>query len=276
MILDDIIAHKRQENAPLRARYVSWTTPATTPRRRGFADVIRRKAGVGLSALVDTPALQHRQPPKVALIAEFKRRSPSKGDIRPGAEPAAIARSYEAAGASAMSVLTDKRFFGGCLDDMFAARGACQLPVLRKDFIIEPCQIVAASGLDGPDCLLLIAAVLTLTELRELRELAASFGQEALVEAHNEEEVEHALESGATIIGINNRDLQTFTVSLETTRRLRPRIPAGVTVVSESGIHTRDDVLLLAELGVDAMLVGEALMAAADPAAKIKELLGTA
>jgi indole-3-glycerol phosphate synthase len=255
MILDDIIAHKRHEIAPLRTRHASWQPPATPPRRRDFARALHR--------------------PGISLIAEFKRRSPSKGDICAGAEPAAVARRYDEAGARAMSVLTDQHFFGGGLADLRQARDACGLPVLRKDFLIDPVQLAESAGPDGPDCLLLITAALSTEQLRALRALAAQCGQAALVEVHDEAELERALESGADIIGINNRDLRTFQVSLDTTLRLRPRVPAGVVVVAESGIHRRQDVQRLEDAGVDAILVGEALMTSDDPIATVRELLGS-
>jgi indole-3-glycerol phosphate synthase len=256
MILDEILAHKRREVQLLRKRFADWEPPAAPPARRAFADALRG-AGSG-----------------IALIAEFKRRSPSRGGIRPGALPAEIALAYQQAGATALSVLTDERYFGGSMNDLIAARNAVTLPVLRKDFVIDPSQIAESAGQQGPDCVLLIAAALTVGQLRDLRELAARCGQDALVEVHDEVELDLALESGAAMIGINNRDLRTFEVHLETTLRLRPRVPAGVPVVSESGIRGRDDVERLADAGVDAMLVGEALMAAEDPDAKVRELLG--
>jgi indole-3-glycerol phosphate synthase len=252
-MLERILEHKREEIAPLRKRLADWAPPQDAPKRRAFAEALRGKG--------------------VSLIAEFKRRSPSRGDIRPGADPAEVARTYEGAGAAAMSVLTDEEFFGGSLDYLKRARGAARLPVLRKDFIIDRCQIAESAGFDGPDCLLLIAAALDDEALRDLRELAARCGQAALIEVHDEAEVERAVASGAEIIGINNRDLKTFQVSLDATLRLRPRIPEGLLVVSESGIHTADDVRRLADAGVDAMLVGEALMSAEDPGRKIEELL---
>jgi indole-3-glycerol phosphate synthase len=255
MILDDIIAHKRQGLTALRARYPSWQPPASPSPRRDFAAALRR--------------------PGLSLIAEFKRRSPSKGDIRAGAEAAAVARRYYEAGTQAMSVLTDGRFFGGSLADLQQARRACCLPVLRKDFLIDPVQLAESAGPDGPDCLLLIAAALSAEQLRALRELAARCGQAALVEVHDEAELDRALESGAGIIGINNRDLRTFQVSLETALRLRPRVPAGIPVVAESGIRHREDAQRLEAAGVDAILVGEALMTADDPVAKVRELLGS-
>ncbi len=273
MILDEILAHKRNEIEGLRRRYADWAPPTVTTARRGFKEAI-----CAASEEQENPRLRSGQasscPTKVALIAEFKRRSPSRGGIRPGALPTEIARAYQQAGATAISVLTDARYFDGGLQDLTAARGAVSLPVLRKDFIIDRCQIAESSRPDGPDCLLLIAAALETSELRELREVAARCGQDALVEVHDEAELDRALESGAEIIGINNRNLKTFEVSLDTTIRLRPRMPAGMPVVAESGIHTREDVLRLADAGIDAMLVGEALMAAEDPGAKVRELLG--
>jgi indole-3-glycerol phosphate synthase len=254
MILDEVIAYKQSEIADLRARYGAWSSPATPPARRGFAAALR---GDG-----------------IALIAEFKRRSPSRGGIRPEADPSLFAKVYQMAGATALSVLTDTRYFGGSLEDLRAARAEVALPTLRKDFILDAAQLAESSGAEGPDCVLLIAAALRDSQLRSLREIARACGQEALVEVHDEAELDRALESGAEIIGINNRDLRTFEVSLDISLQLRPRVPAGIPVVAESGIRTAEDVRRLAEAGVDAMLVGEALMTAADPAAKIAELLG--
>jgi indole-3-glycerol phosphate synthase len=254
LILDRILVEKRKEVEALRERYRDWRPPAAPPVRRDFRAALR---GEG-----------------IALIAEFKRRSPSRGEIRPAADPIGMARSYEAAGAAALSVLTDERFFGGSLADLNVVRGAVELPVLRKDFIIDPCQVAESALPEGPDALLLIAAALEGERLRSLRRMAELCGQAALVEVHTEQEVDRALESGAEIIGINNRDLRTFEVSLDTTFRLRPRIPSTVTVVAESGVHSRDDVVRLSEAGVDAVLVGEALMTADDPGEKIQELLG--
>jgi indole-3-glycerol phosphate synthase len=258
MILDRILDRKRAEVAVLRDRFAGWTPPAAPPARRDFRGALRRADG------------------RISLIAEFKRRSPSKGDLGGGRDPVATARAYEQAGAAALSVLCDETFFGGTLTDVTAARAAVARPVLRKDFIIDECQIAESSGSEGPDALLLIAAALDGGSLRSLRSLAVSCGHAVLVEVHDEAELERALESGADIIGINNRDLRTFAVSLETTLRLRPRIPADATVVAESGIRTRDDVARLQDAGVHAMLVGEALMTARDVGAKVRELLGEA
>jgi indole-3-glycerol phosphate synthase len=278
MILDEILAHKRSEIEGLRRRYADWAPPSRPPARRGFA------IGRGVREPRENERRLHEacaQPHEprgqgIALIAEFKRRSPSRGEIRPGALPAEIVSAYQRGGAAALSVLTDRRYFGGSMEDLVAAREATNLPTLRKDFIIEPCQIAESSGPEGPDCVLLIAAALGVGELRELRELAAACGQEALVEVHDEDELGRALASGAGMIGINNRDLRTLRVSLDTTLRLRPLVPTGIPVVAESGIRRRDDVERLAEAGVDAILVGEALMAAPDAGAKVRELLGTA
>jgi len=256
MILDSILEQKRKEVAVLRERFAGWTPPAAPPARRGFREALRRPDG------------------RIALIAEFKRRSPSRGDLGTDRDVATTVTQYEAAGAAALSVLCDEAFFGGTLADLTAARRACGLPALRKDFIVDGTQIAESSGPKGPDAVLLIAAALDREHLQSLRELAARCGQAAIVEVHDEAELDRALESGADIIGINNRDLATFEVSLTTTLRLRPRIPASVTVVAESGIHTRDDVARLQDAGVHAMLVGEALMTAVDVGAKVAELLG--
>jgi len=255
-MLQRILAQKRAEIAGLDYRYRDWAPPERPPARRDFAAALRA--------------------PGISLIAEFKRRSPSRGEISPRARPMDTARAYEAAGAAALSVLTDGEFFGGSLDDLRAARGATGLPTLRKDFIIAPCQVAEAAGGDGPDCLLLIAAALETEALRELIALAARCGQAALVETHDEADLERALAAGAAIIGINNRDLRTFEVTLDTTVRLRPRLPESRLVVAESGVHTRDDILRLSDVGVDGVLVGEALMAAESPERKIAELLGRA
>jgi len=264
MILDEILEHKRSQIERLRPRYVDWSPPVEAPVRRDFAAAIKGLSAGRRSGSHGTPV----------LIAEFKRRSPSRGEIRPGAKPVALVRTYEGAGAAAVSVLTDERYFGGTLGDLAEARGAIGIPVLRKDFIIDEVQLAESCGPEGPDCLLLIAAALSGERLRGLRELAARCGQACLVEVHDEAELARALEGGAEIVGINNRDLRTFEVSLDTTLRLRPRVPEGIPVVSESGIHGAEDVRRLAEAGVDAMLVGDALMAAEDPARKIGELLG--
>lgn len=208
-----------------------------------------------------------------AVIAEIKRASPSKGLLRDPFLPAAIARSYAAAGACCLSVLTDRDFFQGHEDYLQEARAACALPVLRKDFIIDPYQIYEAR-LIGADCILLIVAALDDAALLELARLAVELDMGVLVEVHDATELERALASGAALIGINNRNLRTFETRLDTTLNLLPRIPAGCTVVTESGIHTPADVALMRAHGIHAFLVGEAFMRASDPGAKLAELFG--
>jgi len=252
-ILDTILAAKRREVEQLRSLHATWEPPKARPWRRDFSAALRQG--------------------QIALIAEFKRSSPSRGDLAGGRGLTETVRSYERAGAAVVSVLTDRPFFAGQVEDVATARQAVRLPVLRKDFLIERCQLAQTAGSDGPDAVLLIAAALSPKELRSFREMAWQCGQAVLVEVHDEAELDCALETGAEIVGINNRDLRTFQVSLETTLRLRPRIPAGITVVAESGINTRDDVLRLVDAGVHAMLVGEALMKAQHIGRKIAELL---
>ncbi len=208
-----------------------------------------------------------------AVIAEIKRASPSKGLLRDPFRPADIARSYTAAGATGLSVLTDRDFFQGSEDYLKEARGACDLPVLRKDFIIDPYQVYEAR-LIGADCILLIVAALDDAVLLDLMRLATDLDLDVLVEVHDATELQRALASGAALIGVNNRNLRTFETRLETTLDLLPRIPAGHTVVTESGIHTPADVALMREHGVHAFLVGEAFMRAPDPGAKLAELFG--
>jgi indole-3-glycerol phosphate synthase len=209
----------------------------------------------------------------VKLIAEIKRASPSRGWLRPALEVPALVDKYMRGGAAAISVLTEPEFFRGSLEDLRAARQATDLPLLCKDFILDPFQIYQARAY-GADAVLLIAAILSLPELSLLIQVAHSLGMAALVEVHNEEEARKALAAEAALIGINNRDLRDFSVTLETTLRIRPLIPSAVPVVSESGIRSREDVLALQEVGVNAILVGESLVTAPDPVAKIKELLG--
>ncbi len=212
------------------------------------------------------------KPGRRAIIAEIKRASPSKGLLTQAFNPASIARVYEAGGASAISVLTETDFFQGSLADLEAARAAVSLPVLRKDFTIDELHVIEAAA-HNADAILLIAAILDVRELRRFRELAAQYQMAALVEVHNEAELEAALESGADIVGVNNRDLNTFEVSLDTSIRLAPRIPDNVVKVSESGIHSRADIARLQAVGFNAFLVGEHLMKSADPAAALRALL---
>jgi len=214
---------------------------------------------------------------EVALIAEVKRASPSAGDLNPHLDPPSLARAYAEAGASALSVLTDAHF-RGTLEDLQAVRsavGPLGLPVLRKDFILDPYQVYEARAW-GADAVLLIVSALSPSLLRELLEVARSLWVQCLVEVHTEPELETALEAGAEVIGINNRDLHTFETDLSVTERLAPRIPRGKIVVSESGIWTRADVVRVRRAGVHAVLVGSALVTAPNPSAKVRELLGRA
>jgi indole-3-glycerol phosphate synthase len=208
---------------------------------------------------------------RVAVISEVKRRSPGAGEIRPGLDPAEMARTYEASGAAALSVLTDRDYFGGSLDDLRAAREAVAIPALRKDFTLDPLQVVEARGA-GADAVLLIVRILEDAPLRELRELAESLGMAALVEVHTAAELERAVSSGATIIGVNNRDLSTFRTDLAVTEALLPRLPDQGVLVSESGIRTGEDVERLGRAGVHAVLVGESILRQADPGARVAEL----
>ncbi len=211
----------------------------------------------------------------IALIAEIKRASPSRGPLNPNLDPAALAEAYAEAGAAAISCLTEKDFFQGSFDDLRVARRAAAVPFLRKDFLFDPFQIYETRVL-GADALLLIVRILDGTQLADLAGLAAELGLCPLVEVHTEDEAGRALDAKVPVIGINNRNLDTFEVSLETTERIRPMIPAAIPVVGESGIHGRRDVERLQHAGVNAILVGEELVTAADPGLKIKELLGTA
>jgi indole-3-glycerol phosphate synthase len=206
-----------------------------------------------------------------AIIAEIKKASPSKGVLCQHFDPAAIARQYQQGGAAALSVLTDHDFFQGSLADLEAARAATRLPVLRKDFTIGDFHVIEAAA-HGADAILLIAAILEPKELRRFRELAATFHMSAIVEVHDAEELQSAIESGAEIIGVNNRDLRTFEVNLGNSEHLSNAIPAGVTKIAESGIHSADDVRRLMKAGFDAFLVGERLMKSADPASALREL----
>lgn len=210
----------------------------------------------------------------IGVIAEFKRRSPSAGQLREGADPAQIARAYERAGACAMSVLTEGPHFGGSLDDLRAARAACGVPLLRKHFIVDPYQLHEAAAA-GADAVLLIVAALSQQELGALHAEAGRLGLDALVEVHDRAELERALELEPQIVGINNRDLRDFTVDVGRTARLREDIPPGVAVVSESGISRAAQLAELQRAGVAAVLVGESLMRSPDPAAALQELAGS-
>jgi indole-3-glycerol phosphate synthase len=255
-ILDDIRVHKERELAERAAKrplteLVDACESARAP--RGFGDALRR------------PGLQ--------LIAEVKRRSPAKGDLAPDADAPKLAQTYLTGGAAAVSVLTDEHFFSGADSDLRAVRSRVNGPLLRKDFVISDYQIYEARFL-GADAILLIVSMLTDEQLELFLETAQSLGMDAIVETHTEEEVRRAVAVDASIIGINNRDLSTFTVDIGTTERLRHLVPDGAVVVSESGIARREDVERVEAAGAKAILVGEALVTAPDARARIAELLG--
>ena len=257
-VLQRILARKVEEIAERRQRL-------------GLAD-LRRQAEAAPPArpfLAQLKAAIARGDP--AVIAEIKRASPSKGLLRDPFQPAEIARSYAAAGASCLSVLTDRDFFQGSERYLQEARTTCALPVLRKDFTIDPYQLYEARAI-GADCILLIVAALDDAALRDLSRLAVGLGLDVLVEIHDAGELDRALALDAPLLGINNRNLRTFETRLDTTLDLLSRIPSDRTVVTESGIHTRTDVALMRERGVHTFLVGEAYMRAADPGAKLAEL----
>jgi indole-3-glycerol phosphate synthase len=214
-------------------------------------------------------ALRAKRP---AIISEIKKASPSKGVLVEDFRPVELARQYAKGGSSAISVLTDHDFFQGSLTDLWAARAVCGLPVLRKDFTITEYHVLEAAA-HGADSILLIVAILDEPELRAFRQLAAEFGMAALVEVHDRRELEIGIASGAEIIGVNNRDLRTFKVSLDTSLQLAAEIPAGVIKVSESGIFNSRDVQRLMESGYDALLVGEHLVKSGDPSRAIQELV---
>lgn len=214
-------------------------------------------------------ALASRPP---AIIAEIKKASPSRGLLIRDFDPARLARQYEAGGARALSVLTDQAFFQGSLTDLENARAACGLPVLRKDFTLDADHVLdAAAG--GADAILLIAAILEAPEIRNLSRLAGAYEMAALVEVHDERDLGKALDAEAQIIGVNNRDLTTFQVTLETSIALAPRIPPGVLKISESGIRSAGDIERLRAAGYQAFLIGEHLVQSADPAAAVRELV---
>ena len=239
MILDTIVERKREEVAVLKQKGIHPPDMEIFP-PRGF-----------MRALVDAPG--------VAIIAEAKKASPSKGVIAPDFDPVQIAINYQQGGAHAMSVLTDVDFFQGSIDYIPLVRNAVDLPVLRKEFIIDPLQIREAVAY-GADAILLIAAILETSQLREFRLQAEDSGLDVLVEVHNEQELEKTLAAGSRLIGINNRNLNDFTVDLATTFRLQREIPPEIPVVSESGISSREDMLRLKEAGITAALIGESLM----------------
>jgi len=257
MILDTILEHKRQEVAQRKvqlpvAELIAQARDQEKP--RDFHAAIKARTNV-------------------RLIAEMKKASPSAGVIRGGLAPGNLAAECEKCGADAISVLTDERFFQGSLDYVAEVKGRVGIPVLRKEFIVDEYQVYESRAA-GADALLLIVRAVSGSELKRLHDLTRELGMHALVEVHSEREAETALAAGVEIIGINNRDLETFKTDISTTVRLRKLLGDETTVVSESGISTRDDVELLEQAGVDAVLVGEAIMRSADVGAKVKELLG--
>ncbi len=257
-ILRRILARKAEEVAERRARLPEQELRARLPEAppvRGFRQALETRIRRG----------------EPAVIAEIKKASPSKGVLRPDFDPEAIARAYAGAGAACLSVLTDVDFFQGADEYLVRARAASGLPVLRKDFTIDPYQVLEARLL-GADCILLIAAALDDTRLGELADLAQSLGMDVLLEVHDAGELERALATAAPLIGINNRDLRTFEVRLETTLDLLPHVPADRLLVTESGILTRADVERMRAHGVHAFLVGEAFMRAPDPGAALRAL----
>ena len=266
-ILDTILRRKGEEVAERRKRVTEpelEARAAAMPPARGFAAALDARVAGG----------------NAAVIAEVKKASPSKGVIRADFDPAAIARSYEAGGAACLSVLTDADFFQGSETFLQQARGACALPVLRKDFTVDPYQVVEARAI-GADCILLIVAALDDARLHDLAAQAMALGMDVLVESHDAAELERALRvpavaGRAPLMGVNNRDLRTFEVSLDTSIRLHATLPAGRRLVSESGIATPLDVRRLREAGIDAFLVGEAFMREDDPGAALRQLFSTA
>lgn len=259
-ILDKIVAVKHQEVAAAKKRKSLDAMRADAESRvltRDFLGALRASIAAG----------------KPAVIAEIKKASPSKGVIREDFIPADIAQSYAEHGASCLSVLTDKQFFQGSIDYLKQARASCQLPVLRKDFMVDTYQVYESRAC-GADCILLIAACLTDSQMLEMEAVALGLDMAVLVEVHDGEELERALKLKTPLIGVNNRNLKTFEVSLDTTLGLRRQVPPDRLLVTESGILCRDDVLRMGAAGVNAFLVGEAFMRAAEPGEELAKLFG--
>ena len=259
-ILDRILARKREELEVARSAVPlaqMQARAAAAPPPRDFVGALRAKIAAG----------------RPAVIAEIKKASPSKGLLRADFDPAAIARGYEAGGAACLSVLTDRDFFQGAHEHLARARSACQLPVLRKDFITEPYQVHEARAM-GADCILLIAAAVATQDMQGLERLAHSLGMAVLVEVHDASELDAALTLKTPLLGINNRNLRSFETRLETTLDLLPRIPHDRIVITESGIVASADVARMRARSVNAFLVGEAFMRAPDPGAALRQLFG--
>lgn len=257
-ILQRIVARKREEIDERRAAnslesLQRQANEADVP--RGFAAALQRRVAAG----------------GAAVIAEIKKASPSKGIMRENFDPVEIAKSYQAGGASCLSVLTDRDFFQGHEDYLIAARAACELPVIRKDFIVDPYQVIESRAI-GADCILLIVAALDDESLSELHGLANDNGMDVLVEVHDRHELERAMQLELDMVGINNRNLRTFDTTLDTTLDMLDSVPAGCLVITESGIHARDDVLCMRSNAVHAFLVGEAFMRVPDPGAGLRDL----
>ena len=302
MILDEILAYKRQEVELRRSKCPLDVLEAMISRRmsaigevhgsvfrdeagpsRGTTDA-RPRSGYAVShggkssggesgAVVQSCSfLQALRQPGVAVIAEFKRKSPSGGELRPGASPAHMATLYVENGAAALSVLTDETYFGGADDDLVQARAASGLPVLRKDFVVDPYQVYEAGAI-GADALLLIVRALTDAELQSLLELTDKLHMDALVETHSAEEVHRALDAGARVIGVNNRDLDTLQTDVTLAPRLRPLVPQECVFVAESGISSPEQIARLLEVGADAALIGESLLRSNDPGQHLRRLV---
>lgn len=258
-ILEQIIAHKQLEVAAAKTAVPQAELEARFPplaELRSFAAAMRNRV----------------EAKEIAVIAEIKKASPSKGLIREDFQPAKHAADYEANGASCLSVLTDEKYFQGHNEYLLQARAACSLPVIRKDFMIDPYQIAESRAL-GADCILLIVAALDPAQLVELADYAEAIGIDVLVEVHNHQELEQALQLNTDLIGVNNRNLHTFETSLQTTLDLAKHVPENKVLITESGIHTRDDVKTMTAAGIYGFLVGESFMRAEHPGAKLKEVM---
>ena len=262
MIIDDIVRDKRIEVEGLKKYY---------PLKKIEAKIARGKSTADFHEAI----LMKGGPDAVRIIAEVKKASPSKGVIREDFMPCEIARQFETTRAAAVSVITESKYFKGDLEYLVAIARNLKIPVLRKDFIFDEYQVYESRGA-GADAILLIAAILDVPLLKGLIELAQSMGMDSLVEVHDEADIEKALAADATIIGINNRDLKTFEVDMDTTIRLAPLIPEDRTIVSESGISTHADIMYLKKAGVSAFLIGEAILRERDMRAKLRELRGVA
>ncbi len=258
-ILEQIIEHKQPEIAAAKSRVSFNELERSFPpveNTRGFAAALRDR-------------IEQRQP---AVIAEIKKASPSKGLIRKDFNPALLAKDYAENGATCLSILTDEKFFQGCNGDLQAARAACNLPVIRKDFIVDAYQVAESKAL-GADCILLIVAALQQSQLEELAAYANDIAIDILVEVHNQQEIERALKLNTELLGINNRNLHTFETKIQTTLELAQDIPAGKLIITESGINSVDDVKVMLDHGIYGFLIGESCMRASKPGAKLRELI---